>query len=368
MTQQQPGFGYRLERAGVIMSPQPGEPNEVEGVLNPGSGRGPDGELYLLPRLVAEGNVSRVGLAKLIITDGVPTGVDRLGVVLAPDRSWERGAGNAGTEDPRITWIEELGRHVMTYVAYGPLGPRTAVATSVDLREWTRLGPVHFDYDDTQDVDLNLFPNKDTVFFPEPVTAPDGTASLAVLHRPMWDLEDIRPGQGSRPPAWLAESRQSIWISFVPLAEVRDDHDGLTRWRGHRFVAGPEFGFEELKIGGGPPPRRVPEGWLVLHHGVTGELGNAFEPQPRVNYAAGAMILDGDRPWRVLRRTSEPLLSAETDDERSGTVPNVVFPTAIEDIDGVPYVFYGMADSRIGVARLIRDAVGETRPDPDLDR
>jgi predicted GH43/DUF377 family glycosyl hydrolase len=74
-----------------------------------------------------------------------------------------------------------------------------------------------------------------------------------------------------------------------------------------------------------------------------------------VNYAAGAMILDADEPWRILQRTSEPLLTASTEDERSGIVPNVVFPTAIETVDGVQYVFYGMADSKIGVARL--DAV-----------
>jgi predicted GH43/DUF377 family glycosyl hydrolase len=36
-------------------------------------------------------------------------------------------------------------------------------------------------------------------------------------------------------------------------------------------------------------------------------------------------------------------------------VPNVVFPTAIEEIEGVSYVFYGMADTRIGVARLDRE-------------
>ena len=30
----------------------------------------------------------------------------------------------------------------------------------------------------------------------------------------------------------------------------------------------------------------------------------------------------------------------------------MVFPTAIEEIEGVRYVFYGMADSKIGVARL----------------
>lgn len=351
-----PEVPYRLTRVGVVMTPEPGDPQEAEGVLNPASGRGPDGELYLLPRLVADGNVSRVGLARVVVEDGVPVGVERQGVVLEPDRGWERGVGNAGVEDPRTTWIEALGLHVMTYVAYGPLGPRTAVAVSEDLRSWRRLGPALFRYQDDLDMDLNLFHNKDTVFFPEPVTAPDGTRALAVLHRPMWDLGETKPGQGVRVPAGVDDPRQSIWISYVPLAAVEDDIANLALWEQHRFVAGPEFPFEALKIGGGPPPRRIPEGWLVLHHGVTGTIDSAFAQQQKVNYAAGALILDADDPSRVVARTPEPLLAPETDDERSGIVPNVVFPTAIEEIDGRLFVFYGMADSKIGVALLERTA------------
>ena len=56
----------------------------------------------------------------------------------------------------------------------------------------------------------------------------------------------------------------------------------------------------------------------------------------------------------MLARTAEPLLSPSAPEERSGTVPNVVFPTAIEAIEGVTYVFCGMADTSIGVARLER--------------
>ncbi len=349
-------FPYQLVRVGVVMTPEEGDPLEAEGVLNPGSGRTPDGVLHLLPRLVSDGNVSRIGLARVVLTDGVPTGVVREGVLLEPDRSWERGAGHGGVEDPRVTWVAALGVHVMTYVAYGPLGPRTALATSPDLRTWTRRGPVHYGYDDTLDCDLNLFPNKDTVFFGAPVTAPDGTPSLAVLHRPMWDLDEIAPGLGERPPAGLPSDRGSIWMAFVPLAEAQADLGALVHWRQHRFVAGPEHPFEVLKIGGGPTPLRVPEGWLLLHHGVTGELVKAFAQQKKVNYAAGGMILDAERPWEVVLRTSTPMLEATTEHERSGIVPNVVFPTAIEEVEGVHFVFYGMADSKIGVARLDRTA------------
>ena len=343
---------YTMTRLGVVMSPDPSDPNEAEGVLNPASGRGPDGSLYLLPRLVATGNVSRVGLAKVLIENGIPTGVEREGVVLSPDEGWERGADNAGVEDPRTTWVPSLGVHVMSYVAYGPLGPKPALAVSPDLRAWRRLGPIHFGYQPDLDTDLNLFPNKDVVLFPEPVPGPDGTASYAILHRPMWDLGWIREGAGIHLPAGITDDRPGIWISYVPADLVQRDVGNLVFQRRHRLVAMPEFAFEELKIGAGPAPVRVDEGWLLIHHGVSGAMATGWGPQQKVHYAAGAMILDPGDPAQVLARTAEPLLSPETEDERSGLVPNVVFPTAIEEIDGSMFVFYGMADSKIGVARL----------------
>jgi beta-1,2-mannobiose phosphorylase / 1,2-beta-oligomannan phosphorylase len=77
--------------------------------------------------------------------------------------------------------------------------------------------------------------------------------------------------------------------------------------------------------------------------------------QPTVRYCAGAMVLDSEKVWEVVARTTEPLLEPETGQERKGIVPNVVFPTALDERgDGTADVFYGMADSRIGAARLSR--------------
>jgi predicted GH43/DUF377 family glycosyl hydrolase len=346
---------YTLTRVGVLMTPEPGNELEAEGVLNPASGFGPDGRLYLLPRLVAAGNISRVGLAEVSLVDGVPTGVSRRGVVLAPDEGWERGTNNAGVEDPRVTWVPRLGVHVMTYVAYGPLGPKLALAVSKDLAEWRRLGPVHFRYQAGLDTDLNLFPNKDAVFFPEPVPGPDGEPAYAMLHRPMWDLGWFREGEGVHLPAGVTDERPGIWVSYAPARDVERDLDNLVLQGDHRLVALSEHPFEALKIGAGPAPIRVDEGWLLLHHGVTGVIEDPWEPQQqKVSYAAGALILDPDDVSHVLDRSTEPMLTAETADERAGIVPNVVFPTAIEEVAGVRYVFYGMADTKIGVARLDR--------------
>lgn len=345
---------YRLTRQGIVMSADPAEDFEEEGVLNPASGRSPDGRPWLLPRLVAAGNVSRVGLAELLVRDGQPTGVRRDGVVLAPDAGWERSHDHAGVEDPRATWIADLALHVMSYVAFGPLGPRPALAVSENLRDWRRLGPVHFEYQPELDTDLNLFPNKDVVYFPEPVPDPYGRPSYAMLHRPMWDLGLILGGRDIFRPAGLEDPRPGIWISYTPVDAVRADRRTLTHVRSHRLVALPEYDYEAVKIGAGPPPVRVEEGWLLIHHGVSGTLTEGWGPQRHVRYSAGAMLLDPNDPGIVLARTSHALLEPEIPEERAGAVPNVVFPTAIEQIDGQRFVFYGMADSSIGVARLNR--------------
>jgi predicted GH43/DUF377 family glycosyl hydrolase len=95
----------------MLMEPEPGNPQEVEGVLNPAAARGPDGELYLFPRLIAQGNYSRIGIARVRFNEaGDPVGVERLGIALEPETDYERRPdGNGGCEDPRITFVEPSG-------------------------------------------------------------------------------------------------------------------------------------------------------------------------------------------------------------------------------------------------------------------
>jgi beta-1,2-mannobiose phosphorylase / 1,2-beta-oligomannan phosphorylase len=346
---------YRLERLGIVMAPLPGEPQEVEGVLNPATARGRDGELYLFPRLVARGNFSRIGRARVLFDGGgKPSDVERLGVILEPDEVWEQNTVTAGVEDPRITFVERLDTYVMAYAAYGPLGPRIGLAISRDLVSWERLGPVSFDYQPSLRTDLNLYPNKDAMFFPEPVPGPDGKPSYAMLHRPMWHASWIGPSGEPLLPAGVTDRRHSIWVSFAPADAVQRDLRALTRLSGHRQVAQPQQPWEAAKIGGGTPPIRVPEGWLIVHHGVTRGEARRGAPAP-VRYVAGAMLLDPEDVSRVLSRSQVPLLEPETTEEREGTVGNVVFPSAIDVREsGETDVYYGMADSRIGAARLRR--------------
>src|SRR6202021_1519180 len=149
-----------LQRLGLIMEPEPGNPNEIEGGLNPAAIRGPDGELYLFPRLVAKGNYSRIGIARVRFNEaGDPSGVERLGIALEPEADYELRPGGGGCEDPRVTFVEPLQRYLMTYTAFSVHGPRIALAISEDLFHWKRLGLVSFGgYKGIEFTDMN---NKD---------------------------------------------------------------------------------------------------------------------------------------------------------------------------------------------------------------
>ena len=312
-------FPYVLERRGVVMEPDPNDPREAWGVLNPACARGRDGELYLFPRIVAEGNYSRIARARVRGRN-----VERLGIALEPEQPWEQNRETGGgVEDPRITFVGALDVYVMAYTAYGPSEPKIALATSTDLDRWERVGLVAFARE-AGVADLDAHTNKDAALFPELVAAPDGEPRLAILHRPTWPVDP----------------RAGIWISFA-----RDLDRLAAGFAQHRRVAFPEQPWEALKVGAGPPPIRVPEGWLLVYHGVSED----------VVYSAGAMILDADDVTRVVARTAVPLLEPELREEREGTVANVVFPTAIDQLgDGTADLYYGMADARIGVARLSR--------------
>ena len=69
------------------------------------------------------------------------------------------------------------------------------------------------------------------------------------------------------------------------------------------------------------------------------------------------MVLSEQHPRVIRYRSAEPVLTPTLPQERDGTISNVVFPTGIDRRDdlGTPDridVYYGMADNRIGAARL----------------
>jgi len=100
---------FKLQRLGMVMEPEPGNLQEIEGVLNPAAARGPDGELYLFPRLVARGNYSHIGIARVCFNEaGDPVGVERLAIAVEPEADYERRPDGKGTSTAQFSWSPAL--------------------------------------------------------------------------------------------------------------------------------------------------------------------------------------------------------------------------------------------------------------------
>jgi predicted GH43/DUF377 family glycosyl hydrolase len=345
----------KLRRLGVVMEPELGNPLEAEGVLNPAAVRGPDGDLYLFPRMVAKRNCSRIGIARVLFNEaGDPVGVERLGVALEPEADYElRSDGSGGCEDPRVTFVGPLQRYLMTYTAWSSYGPRIALAVSDDLFHWRRLGLASFA--SSEGLEFDNVDDKDASLFPAVIPDLSGQPELALLHRPLFP--GTRPEETACSPATrkVDIDRESIWISYCQMTlNHKPFHTG--KFTFHHRLASPVSPWERLKIGGGTPPILTQHGWLIVYHGVS-EIDAPETDRHLLCYSAGGMIFSREHPLVINYRSAEPVLTLELQEERQGIVANVVFPTGIDRRDdlGMPNrfdVYYGMADKRIGVALL----------------
>jgi len=98
--------------------------------------------------------------------------------------------------------------------------------------------------------------------------------------------------------------------------------------------------WESMKIGGGAPPLKTSEGWLVIYHS---KGDNSC-------YSLFCLLLDLHEPWKVVRRAEKPLLVPTEIFETEGFFGNVVFSNGVVEKNGKVFVYYGAADESVGVA------------------
>jgi predicted GH43/DUF377 family glycosyl hydrolase len=283
-------------------------PTPVNAVFNPAAAV-VDGHTVLLVRVEDRRGISYLHVARS--PDGIGDWVLDPEPLLMPQHDVE--TEQWGFEDPRSVWVDELKRWVITCTAYGPTGPAVFLATTTDFRSVERMGIIRQPED------------KNAAVLPERVGG-----KWILFHRPMTTFG------GSRGEIVLSRS------------------DDLRSWSAPEQVLQPRRGswWDSLRIGIGPPPLRTDHGWLVIYHGVKETVAGSL-------YRVGLALTALDNPARVLHRAPEWVLSPNAPYERSGDIPNAVFPCGlVHDVaSGELRLYYGAADTTVCLATAQLDDV-----------
>jgi len=221
--------------------------------------------------------------------------------------------------DPRVVKIEDI-YYVTWCTDFG--GPALGLAKTTDFKTFVRMENICTPY------------NRNGVLFPRKING-----KYLLLTRPS-DAGHTAFGD--------------IFISESP---------DLVYWGHHRRVMTTgDTWWQALKIGAGAPPIETSEGWLLFYHGVTNTCNGYV-------YSYGAVLLDLEKPDRVLHRTYNYLLTPEKNYETNGFVPNVAFPCAVlyDAPTGRIAVYYGAADTYTAVAYAkIDELVAHIKADSKL--
>ena len=270
------------------------------------------------------GHTSRLGLAES--TDGLRF-TRRDAPVLFPDRDeQQRNEWPGGVEDPRIVETDD-GMYVLTYTQWNRDVPRLAIATSRDLLTWTKHGPAFAAAEGGKYLRTE-------------------TKSGAILSRLV----------GDRLVATRVNGK--YWMYFNVPDILIATSDDLIRWtpvadadgRLAKVLSARPGYFDSWLVEPGPPAILTERGIVLLYNaGNSAELGAPGLPA-RV-YTAGQALYDRRNPLKLIGRTDEPFIRPSEPYERTGQYKEgTTFVEGLVFFRGRWLLYYGMADSRVGVA------------------
>ena len=281
-------------------------PYPINSVMNPAAVKC-NGEIILLNRVENMQGFSHLTVARS--KDGLSNWKIDEKPTMMPDH--ETNEERWGLEDPRIVWLEEQKQFAITYVSFGVGGPVVSLAITKNFKNFARLGGLV----PPEDKDACLFPRR-------------FQGRYALIHRP------------------IVRGEAHMWIGLSPDLKHWGDHRPLMQTR-HAYWDG-------VRIGLGAQPIELPEGWLIIYHGVRTTVAGSI-------YRTGLALLDKDEPWIVLKRSEEWVFGPDADYERIGDVGDVVFVTGavvMEETNEL-YIYYGAADDKVAVAIADLDDIRE---------
>jgi len=230
-----------------------------------------------------------------------------------------------GVEDPRIVMSGD-GRYFMTYTSYNGKTARLSIASSPDLRKWTKHGRV-----------LN-----------DPKYADSWSKAGAIIAR----------REGSNTIATKIDGK--YWMYFGDTNLFMAYSDDLETWtvaeneeNGQRIsVLSPRPGmFDSRLVEPGPYGLLTEDGVLLIYN--ASNAANFNDPGlPKFTYAAGQALFDSEEPYKLMKRSEDYFIYPDKPYEKVGEVNEVCFVEGLVYFNEKWFLYYGTADSKIAVATL----------------
>ena len=295
-----------------------------------------DGKIYILyraeddPNAGIGGRTSRIGLAES--SDGITIDWRSATPVFYPDETeisktyeWK-----GGCEDPRVVAADIDGKtvYVMTYTSWNNSIPRLSVATSENLTEWTKCGPAFLDAYEGKYKDLNC---KSGSIVTEIKNGRQVAAKVNGKYLMYWGERAV----------YLASSDDLI--HWTPL----ENQDGKLL----KLIEPRKGYFDSNLTECGPPAIITENGILLFYNGKNDGGSNGCMDYPGSTYAAGQVLFDINEPTKVIGRLDNAFFRPMEAAEKSGQYKDgTVFIEGLVYKDGKWYLYYGCADSKVGVA------------------
>lgn len=313
---------------------------ESNDTFNPGAAI-KDGKVVLLYRSEDKSGIaigertSRLGYAEssdgLHFTRGT-TPVLFPGVDSQKEYEWP-----GGCEDPRVAVTEE-GTYVVFYTQWNRKVPRLGVATSKDLKTWTKHGPI--------------FQHASGGVFNEP-------------HKSASIVTTVKAGK--QVIAKLAGKYTMYWGELGVFLATSDD---LVNWQPlldesgkPKALISPRDGYFDSDLTEcGPPAVLTEAGILLLYNGKNNPTKGDSRFTPN-SYCGGQVLFDKADPTKPIARLDAPFFRPMEPFEKSGQYVNgTVFMEGLVFFQQKWFLYYGCADSRVAVA--VYDPAQPAAPDP----
>jgi predicted GH43/DUF377 family glycosyl hydrolase len=279
---------------------------------------------------------SRLGYAET--SDGI-TMKRRLRPVLYPaNDSQKEFEWPGGCEDPRIA-VTENGTYMVFYTQWNRKLPRLGVATSKDLFTWKKHGPI---FRKAYNGKFFNIASKSASIITKLVNGKQMIAKINGRYWMYWGETGV----------YAATSTDLV--NWEPLVDDKGELKALISPRNGYF----DSDLTEC----GPPAVMTEKGILLLYNGKNNPTTGDSRFQGN-SYCGGQVLFDKNDPTKPVARLDVPFFRPMEPFEKSGQYVNgTVFMEGLVYFKKKWFLYYGCADSRVGVA--IYDPAVRSLPDP----